>query len=728
MTNPAQMTPPPPAGDARPGSMWTRLTLHPAFISLLLATATLVVFLPTARHDFVTYDDPDYVTTNPHVQSGLTRDAVVWAFRTGHSGNWHPLTWLSHMLDCQLYGLEPAGHHLTSLLFHALNTMLLYILLRRLTGAVWRSAFVAALFALHPLHVESVAWVSERKDVLSACFFFLTLWAYARFVEVQSLKSNVQSQGTRSTQHTTRFYLLSLSFFALGLMSKPMLVTLPCVLLLLDYWPLRRFELKTLDFRLKTLVPLLREKWPFFLLSAGSCVATVLAQSRAMQPLSNLSLSSRLANCLIAYARYLGKTLWPVNLATPYPYPAHWPLAEVLLAAALLAALTVAALCLSRRWPVAVTGWFWFLGMLVPAIGLVQVGEQSMADRYTYLPSIGLFMLLAWIASAAFTRWRLPKVVCGVAAAVVLLACAGKTREQLAYWQNSVVLFRHAVAVTKDNWLAWFNLGLVLDNQGHTDEALADYRKAVALQPNYVEALLNIGATLANRKQFTEAIPFFERALRQNPDSVDCHDNLGHALMEVGKPDAAIPHLRQVLQHRPNDVDALNSLADALAQAGQFAAAIPHLEASLRAKPDQPVAHYNLAMALAKLGRTDQAIEHLRATIRLQPNTPAALNGLAWIRAANSHAAFRNGDEAIQLAQRACELTGYRRPALLVTLAAAYAEAGRFEEAITTAQKARVLALASGPKDLAERSRQMLELYQTHQPYHEPPTAVRAAP
>ena len=703
--------------------MWTRLTLHPAFLSLLLATATLIVFLPTVRHDFVTYDDPDYVTTNPHVQSGLTRDAVVWAFRTGHSGNWHPLTWLSHMLDCQLYGLEPAGHHLTSLLFHALNTMLLYILLRRLTGAVWRSAFVAALFALHPLHVESVAWVSERKDVLSACFFFLTLWAYARFVEVQSLKSNVQSQGTRSTQHTTRFYLLSLSFFALGLMSKPMLVTLPCVLLLLDYWPLRRFELKTLDFRLKTLVPLLREKWPFFLLSAGSCVATVLAQSRAMQPLSNLSLSSRLANCLIAYARYLGKTLWPVNLATPYPYPAHWPLAEVLLAAALLAALTVAALCLSRRWPVAVTGWFWFLGMLVPAIGLVQVGEQSMADRYTYLPSIGLFMLLAWIASAAFTRWRLPKVVCGVAAAVVLLACAGKTREQLAYWQNSVVLFRHAVAVTKDNWLAWFNLGLVLDNQGHTDEALADYRKAVALQPNYVEALLNIGATLANRKQFTEAIPFFERALRQNPDSVDCQDNLGHALLEVGNPDAAIPHLRSVLQHRPNDVEALNSLAGALAQAGQFAAALPHLEASLRAKPDQPVAHYSLAMALAKLGRTDQAIEHLRATIRLQPNTPAALNSLAWIRAANSNAAFRNGGEAVQLAQRACELTGNQRPALLVTLAAAYAEAGRFEEAIATAQKARDLALASGEKGLVERGKQMLALYQAHQAYHEPPLA-----
>jgi tetratricopeptide (TPR) repeat protein len=708
--------------------MWTRLTLHPAFISLLLATATLVVFLPTVRHDFLTYDDPDYVTTNPHVQGGFTRDAMVWAFRTGHSGNWHPLTWLSHMLDCQLYGLEPAGHHLTSLLFHALNTMLLYILLRRLTGAVWRSAFVAALFALHPLHVESVAWVSERKDVLSACFFMLTLWAYARYVEVQSLKSKVQSPGTRNTQHATRFYLLSLSFFALGLMSKPMLVTLPCVLLLLDYWPLRRFELKTLDFRLKTLVPLLREKWPFFLLSAGSCVATVLAQSRAMQPLANLSLSSRLANCLIAYARYLGKTLWPVNLATPYPYPAHWPLANVLLAGALLAGLTLAVLYLSRRWPVAVTGWFWFLGMLVPAIGLVQVGEQSMADRYTYLPSIGLFILLAWGAGAAFTRWRVPKIVCGIAAGLVLLACAGRTREQLAYWQNSDALFRHAVSVTKDNWLAWFNLGLVLDNQGHVDEALADYRKAVALQPNYVEALLNIGATLANRKQFSDAIPFFERALRQNPDSVDGHDNLGHALMEVGKPDAAIPHLRQVLQHRPNDVDSLNSLADALTQAGQFAAAIPHLEASLLAKPDQPVAHYSLAMALVRLGRTDQAIEHFRDTIRLQPNVPAALNGLAWIRAANSNAAFRNGEEAVQLARRACELTGYRRPALLFTLAAAYAEAGRFEEAITTAQKARDLALASGQKELAAKSQQMLQLYQNRQPYHELPAAARAAP
>src|ERR1035437_1226901 len=234
MTNPAQMTPPPPAGDARPCSTWTRLAHHPAFISLLLAAATLVVFLPTVRHDFVTYDDPDYVTTNPHVQGGLTRDAVVWAFRTGHSGNWHPLTWLSHMLDCQLYGLEPAGHHLTSLLFHALNTMLLYILLRRLTGAVWRSAFVAALFALHPLHVESVAWVSERKDVLSACFFMLTLWAYARYVEVQSLKSTAKSREPPPTLHPPRFSFLPPLFSPLGLLPKPMLVTLPCVLLLLD--------------------------------------------------------------------------------------------------------------------------------------------------------------------------------------------------------------------------------------------------------------------------------------------------------------------------------------------------------------------------------------------------------------------------------------------------------------------------------------------------------------
>jgi tetratricopeptide (TPR) repeat protein len=321
-----------------------------------------------------------------------------------------------------------------------------------------------------------------------------------------------------------------------------------------------------------------------------------------------------------------------------------------------------------------------------------------------------------------------PKVVCGIAAGVALLPCAWQTRNQVAYWQNSEKLFYHAVAVTKDNWLAWFNLGLNYDNQGRVDDALASYRKAVQIQPNYVAALVNIGAVLASRKQFPDAIPYFERAVRADPASVDCHDNLGHALMEVGRFEAAIPHLRLVARQRPKDVVALNSLADALARTGQFAQAIPCLETSLLAKPDQAAVHYSLAQALAQLRRTEQAILHFREAIRCQPNDPEALNSLAWIRAANSNPAFRNGDEALRLAQRACELTRYQRPVMLGTLAAAYAEAGRFDEAIATAQKAHALAVSSGQKELAAKDQQMLETYQTRQAYHEPPEPPLAPP
>ena len=483
-----------------------RLTAHPAVISLLLAAITLAVFSPVVHHQFVSFDDPDYVTANTHVNGGLTCSDVAWAFCASHAGNWHPLTWLSHMADVQLYGLNPAGHHLTNLLLHAANTVLLFLLLRRLTGALWRSAFVAALFALHPLHVESVAWIAERKDVLSAFFGLLSLLAYARYAQGRS-----ENSAPRITHYTLRppaiSLLPSLLFFALGLMCKPMLVTLPFLLLLLDYWPLCRFEFKTQNSKLKTLLPLALEKWPFFFLSAVSCLVTVLVQQRAMQPLTNLSISSRVGNALVAYTRYLGKTFWPAHLATPYPHPGHWPLPQVLLAAALLIGLTLGALSLYRKLPFVLTGWLWFLGTLVPVIGLVQVGEQSMADRYSYLPLIGLFIILAWGGRAAASRWHVSGVALGSAAGLILFPCAWRARAQLRCWQNSESLYRHAVAVTKNNWIGYYNLGSCLDAEGRTDEAMTNYFKAVAMQPHYPDPLNNIGCTLAGRKQFAEAVP-----------------------------------------------------------------------------------------------------------------------------------------------------------------------------------------------------------------------------
>ena len=655
----------------QPASRLARLLSHPTIVSLLLAAATLAVFYPALRHQFVSFDDPDYVTANTHVKGGLTGEDVAWAFRASHAGNWHPLTWMSHQLDVQLYGLNPAGHHLTSLLFHALNTILLFSLLRRLTGALGRSAFVAALFALHPLHVESVAWISERKDVLSAFFFLLTLMAYVNYVTSSAWRMsregeksedrNPKSEGNPMTEirsgefgvgrsmfgvrcsQRSFWYALALVLFALGLMSKPMLVTTPFVLLLLDYWPLRRLELKTQDSTLKTLLPLLLEKLPFLLLSIISCLVTVLVQKQAIQPLANLSLGVRVGNALLAYVRYLGKTLWPLNLATPYPHPGHWPLASVLLAAALLAGLTLAALWLRRKYPFAFTGWFWFLGMLVPVIGVVQVGEQSMADRYTYLPLIGIFIILAWGV-------RLNRGLLMLVAALMLLACAARTRDQLRSWKDSESLYRHAVAVSSKNFIAYYNLGSWMDSEGRIDEALTNYFKAVEMQPHYPDPLNNIGCILANRKQFADAIPYFETALRSKPGFTSAHENLANSLREMKRFDEAIPHFLAVVKEKPDDTAALNSLANALASQGQYAEAIPHYEASLRVKSEQPGAHYSLGNALSRLRRNAEAIQQYRLAVEQKPDYAQAHNdlGIALAREGKPDEALLQLREAVR--------------------------------------------------------------------------------
>ena len=723
---------------------------------LLLGLLTAFAWRPVARCDFVALDDSSYVTGNPQVQAGLTLDGLGWAFRTGHSANWHPVTWLSHMLDAQLYGSQPAGHHLTNLALHLVTTLLLFLVFSQMTGALWRSALVAALFSLHPLHVESVAWVSERKDLLSALFFMLTLWAYGRYAwKSESRRDGRPSTTAAAPHHASRithqppnsdlrssifclFYLLSLTFFALGLMSKPMLVTVPFVLLLLDYWPLGRFIVlspqssvhgppdtdhgpRTTDYRPQTtgqtqnqappithhasritpapprplanrtsyIAHRFREKLPFFLLAAISSVVTCIVQRSggAVMSTVELPLSGRVANALVSYARYIAGTLWPANLACFYPRPEHWPIWQVAGAALLLGAITALVLWRLSSHRYMATGWFWFLGMLVPVIGLVQVGEQALADRYTYIPSIGLFILAAWGLGDIASRWPRLKPWLVSASAIVLAALVAVTRGQIPHWQNSEALFRHALAVTKDN--AWVHclLADILADAGNFDEAGVNCREALRLKPGFPEVEILHARILVRANKQDQAIAILSRLVQQVPADPVAHDTLGLALSQDGDLPGAIAHYRRALD----------------------------------LKPDYAGARFHLAALLAQQGDAAGAIDEYRQGLRWQPDDPEALNNLAWIRAANANPALRSGDEAVHLARRACELTRYQNPMLAGTLAAAYAESGRFDEAVATAQKARDLALASKQKDLADRNRELLELYRARQPYHEPP-------
>ena len=559
-----------------------------AGICVLLAAAVLLVFGQTLRHEFVNYDDEQYFSANPQVQSGLTWAGMAWAFQTTYASNWHPLTWLSLMLDAELFGNGSAGPHLTNVLLHAANTVLLFLLLRRLTGSHWRSALVAALFGLHPLHAESVAWVSERKDVLSGFFFMLTLLFYTRFA--QATDHGTGTLDEKPGNHASGIwglgsgdYWLALAFFALGLMSKPMLVTLPLVLLLLDYWPLNRFDLPT--FR-----RLIWEKLPFFALAAASCVVTFAAQKGAIQPLTHITLGIRLVNAIVSYVRYLSKMFWPVNLAIPYPHHGYWPFWVFGLSAALILAAIMFAIQFRRQFPFLLTGWFWYLGMLVPTLGLVQVGMQSMADRYTYLPLIGMFILLVWGAGEAFQRWRLPAPAIWSFALLVLTAGTARMLDQLRYWRNSETLFRHAVAVTKGNYLAYYNLGEYCFSKGRLDEAIDHYRQAVRISPSYDDALNNLGTALAVKGELDEAVARIREAIRYRPDKADAYYNLGNVF---------------VMQHK---------LDEAVAAYGD----------ALRLKPDYPAAHNNLANVLLMQGHQEAAIQHYRETLRLNPNHEGA--------------------------------------------------------------------------------------------------------
>jgi tetratricopeptide (TPR) repeat protein len=489
-------------------------------ICLLLAVITLALYWPATHFDFTNYDDPEYIIYNPPIQHGA---ALAWAFKTRHASNWHPLTWVSHTVDYALYGLNPGGHHLTNLLFHTANVVLLFLVLCQWTGAAWRGALVAALFAWHPLHVESVAWVSERKDVLSAFFWLLTLAAYGCYVK--NLKFQISN--------FKFFYIASIVLFALGLLSKPMVVTLPFVLLLLDFWPLKR----------KASPGLFLEKIPFFALAALECAATLWAQRGANSVVSFgiLPLSARIANALVSCVLYLWKMLWPVDLALPYPYSHLWTFWPAAGAGCLFLVISAGAILRARRQPWLIVGWLWFLGTLTPVIGLAQTGIQPMADRYSYVPLIGIFIMAAWAIPGAWTRWPRPGLVFGAVVAGALGFLLAGAEAQLQYWRDSVTLFSHTVAVTRNNILAEYNLAEALARQGDEAEAVVHYQRALAIEPNRVEAHYNcqtqahynLGLIFRARQQWAEAEAQFRACLREDPSLARARDNLDAVLREM---------------------------------------------------------------------------------------------------------------------------------------------------------------------------------------------------
>jgi tetratricopeptide (TPR) repeat protein len=536
-------------------------------IYALLLLATFATYAPVRHFDFVNYDDPDYVSNNPHVQQGLTPDGLRWAITSGDAANWLLLTRISEMVDVELFRLDSGMHHLVNVVFHALATILLFAFLHRATRALWPSAFVAFVFALHPLHVESVAWVSERKDVLSACFWFLALWAYVWYAERPGWSR----------------YLLVAAAFCLGLMAKPMLVTLPFVLLLLDLWPLRRRAI--------------REKIPLFAITAAAAVVTYLVQqgSRAVKTVSVFPIGLRVENALVSYAVYLGKLFWPSGLAVFYPYPHHIALWEPVLAGLLL--LGISALVLRTSY--LAVGWFWFLGTLVPVIGLVQVGAQARADRYMYIPMVGLLIMLAWGGAEVLKRWPTVKPALAGVAAAACVACVFASSRQLAYWQNSETLFTHAIDVTKGNYVAQHNLGLAIaDQPGRLPEAIEHYKSALAIRPDSVEAHSDLGNALAQSGQLQAAIAEYQAALRLAPDSAIPHNNLGNAFFRAGRLEEAIAQYKTAVRLKPDYADAHNNLGAALASLGRTQEAVEEFRAALRIQPDYAQARTNLDLAL----------------------------------------------------------------------------------------------------------------------------------
>jgi len=565
------------------------------------------------RFEFVDYDDIDYISSNPHVVTGLTWDGIRWAFTAGYSANWHPLTWMSHMMDVQLFGMNAGLHHVVNLLLHVLSTLLLFGVLRRMTGAMGKSAFVAALFAVHPLHVESVAWAAERKDVLSTVFFMLTLWAYAHYV---------RRQGWRR-------YATVAACLALGLLAKPMLVTLPMLLVLLDVWPLRR----------PLSISLVTEKLPLFVLSAASAAITLVVQRQggAVMRLDQVPLGLRIANVPIAYVHYIGAMFWPVGLVAMYPLPREIPASEVLGALAILIGVSAFVVRVGRRHQYLIVGWLWYVIALLPVIGIVQVGAQSSADRYTYVPLIGLFLMIAWGVPEALSAVPGRALVLRTASVAIVTTCTVLAFRQAQTWRNSLALWQHAVDATPDSYFAHASLGYVLWKTGKVDDAIVQYNESLRLRSDFAETHNNLGVALAQKGQLSAALPEFSEAIRQKPSFAAARDNLAATIARLRSLDGELARYADDVRNRPNDLVARNEFGAALAAQGRIDEAIEQFTAALRIDSTQADVEYNLGMMLERKGRTKDALAAFEATLRHNPKHAAARQAIAKLMAGASN-------------------------------------------------------------------------------------------
>jgi tetratricopeptide (TPR) repeat protein len=692
-----------------------------AAVCLVLAGMTFAVFGQTAGFGFVNYDDDVYVYENPVVSQGLTLRGVAVAATYGEIGHWHPLTWISHMADCQIYGLWAGGHHLTNVALQAIAAALLFLALKEMTGGFWRSAFVAGVFAIHPLRVESVAWISERKDVLSGVFFMLTLWAYARY-------TRRPSRGR---------YAWVAIWFALGLLCKNTLVTLPFVLLLLDVWPLQR----AIAFK-----KLAGEKIPLFVLSIVSCIITVLVPETISLP-GRVPFLERIANALVSYGIYLRQMVFPTELAIPYLNPpGGLPFWEVGLSVGVLAAVSITVVALRKSRPYLLIGWLWYLGMLVPMLGIAQISYYAHADRYTYLPEIGIALAVTWGVGDISLNWKCRRMILGSLIVAIMVLLMARAWRQTRYWRNSETLWAHTVACTTDNYIASYSLGNAFLHGGKVDEARACYEKALQIRPDFAEAHYNLGNILLQSGKVDEAIAEYRQALTSKPTYAEACNNLGNALLQSGKVDQAIAQYQAALEIKPNYAEACNSLGNALLQTGKVNEAIAQFQKALQINPALTEAHFNFGVALDQEGKVNEAIPQYRQALELtsrnakaqnnlgqdllqqgnvkeamacfqgalqiEPANPLLQNNLAWLLATASDNSLRNGSRAVELARQADALTGGENPIVLRTLAAAYAEAGQFGAAVDTARQALRQAEIQSNKELVGALQSEIKFYQ----------------
>jgi len=678
-------------------------------ISILLSGAVVLLYWQVSGFDFANIDDPQYVSENQVVGRGMSLEGLKWAFTEPHAANWHPLTWISHMLDVQIFGMKPGMHHLTNVFLHILNTIMLFLVLERMTGAMWRSAAVAALFALHPLHVESVAWISERKDVLSTLFWMLTLMGYLWYIRRRSVQR----------------YLVVVILYALGLMSKPMLVTLPFVLLLLDYWPLNRLEaVENMDnrgspgkrraerpaSRWSGLPDLVAEKIPLFVLAFASSIVTLYAQRSggAMRTMAQIEFGPRVSNAVTSYVAYLGKMIWPANLAVFYPYPDMKHLPWIVFCVIVIVLVSAGALYMRKKIPYFMVGWLWYLGTLLPVIGIVQVGDQSMADRYTYIPLVGIFFMIVWGLSDVFAQLRGRKIVLGCISAVVFPLLMTSAWVQVGFWKNSGTLFKHALMVTENNYLAHGNLGVFLFNQGKVDEAIREYLEALRINPDFYLMYFDLGVAYTKKNEAGRAIEYYEKGLRNKPDDIKALNFLGGLLAGVGRKDAAICRYNESLMIDPHQSSVYNDLGNTYMHKGdtrkaiecyqhaisespgyaksnnnlQNALIVQRLQASLNADPQNSALHAKLGDVYRMMGVHELAIVHYQKALSIEPTLNRAMNGLVTI-----HVNRQEYAQALGVLQN-MQKSKQRSPEISYNIACIYGKMGNVENAVRYLQDA----------------------------------------